>query len=192
MASYMLLVLVPPSEQDIEEAVGELIEPYSKWIELPPYKEYLKQWEINQEVWHYGIPKESLEQIARKMKERGGEVGVDEKGLYRLTTRNPQGRWDSWRVGGSWDGVIQGKRHSDGRVGHNLGQEHEQLQYNTCVVSQLPKFLSIYELVTPDGVWHSWGEWSKPSTLLFDHMVELTEITEQYVDHIAVCIECHF
>ena len=37
MASYMLLVLVPPSTEDIEEKVAELIELYSRWIKLPPY-----------------------------------------------------------------------------------------------------------------------------------------------------------
>lgn len=192
MAGYMLIVLIPPTEKDIKGAVEELIEPYSKWIRLPAYKEYLRDHEIDQVAWRHNISNNDLEQIASKMKEQDEGVGLDEKGIYRLTTRNPQGRWDSWRIGGVWDGVIQGKRRRNGGVGHNLGLEHELLRYNTCIVSQLPKFFLISELITPDGIWHSWGEWSKPDTTEFDRMIEVTEITEKYPDHIAVCIQCHF
>lgn len=193
MASYMLLVLVPPSTEDIKEAVTGLIEPYSRWLELPPYKEYLKQWEIDQVRWRHHLPADALEQIVGKMKEAGDEdVGLDEKGIYCITTRNPRGRWDGWRIGGVWDGYILGKRRRDGKVGDNLGREHEQLHNNSCIVSLLPRFFAIFELVTPDGTWHSWGEWSKPSVSSFDRMMELNEIVDQYADHIAVCLECHF
>lgn len=194
MASYMLLVLVPSSTEDIEEKVTELIEPYSKWIKLPPYKEYLRQWEIDQVRWRHQLASDALEQIVGKMKEAGDEeVGLDEQGIYRITTHNPLGRWDGWRIGGVWDGYIQRKRRSDGQVGYNLGEEHEQLHNNICLVSRLPRFFTVYELITPDGVWHSWGEWSKPGGFSsFNHMMELNEIAEQYADHIAVCLECHF
>jgi hypothetical protein len=146
----MLLVLVPPSTEDIDEKVAELIEPYSKWIKLP-HKEYLRQWEIDQVRWRHHLPGDALEQIVGKIKEAGDEeVRLDEKGIYSITTHNPRGRWDGWRIGGVWDGYIQGKKRSDGKVGHNLGREHEQLHNNICLVSRLPRFFTVYELITPD------------------------------------------
>lgn len=110
---------------------------------------------------------------------------------YPTDTPNPHGMWDSWRIGGDWDGWIQGKRRGDGR--DNLGSEHEQLRYNTCVVSQLPFGLDFTEIVTPDGIWHSW--YIKPNRDLFRKRSEREEIEtllKQYTDHIAVCVDCHF
>jgi hypothetical protein len=196
MASFIAFVLVPPSvpvtQRDIEEAVEQLITPYSRWLEVPEYRKYLNDLEINQVRWSHNIARDDLEQIVQKLKEKDDNVGIDEKGVYRLTTRNPQGIWDSWRIGGRWDGVIQGRSRSDGKLRDNLGPEHQQVRYNTCVASQLPKFLAIEELVTPDGIWHSWGVKRKPGVSSVDQLEQITTLVGLYPYYTTVCIECHF
>jgi len=74
----------------------------------------------------------------------------------------------------------------------SVNYSHEQLQYNKCIVAELPKFFLVYEVITPDGIWHSWGEWEKPMRSSFDQMIELNELAEQYAKYIAVCVDCHF
>src|SRR5579859_1694208 len=90
MAHYMVLVIVSPAEEDIEQAVEDLMEPYSRWLKLPVHKDYLEDHQIYHEASRYHIRGDELELIVSKMREAGNEdVGIDEKGIYRLTTRNP-------------------------------------------------------------------------------------------------------
>lgn len=160
MAHYMLLVIVSPDEKDFLQAVEDLLEPYSRWRDVPAYKDDLQDWEVSQEASRYGVRSNQLELLVSKRqedKEDSGDVGLDKKGIYRLTKRNPLGRWDSWRIGGRWDGYLQMKLRRDD-YGDNLGREHEQIQHNVCLMAQLPKFFVPNEIITPDGEWHSWGE----------------------------------
>lgn len=194
MSGFHALVLVPreTAEEDIEESVEKLIAPYSKWVEVAPYRKYLQQYEIDQVAWRNNIPPQDLEQVIAKLKEEEKDYDLDQQGIYYMTTRNPRGIWDGWRIGGSWDGIIQGRRRHDGRAGNNLGREHEQVRYNICVVSQLPKFLFITEIVTPDGIWHSWDMRGERGKGTLDKMEELTILLGQHPYDIAVAIECHF
>lgn len=77
-------------------------------------------------------------------------------GTY-LSTYNPRAKWDSWRIGGRWDGAVAGRRRRSGG-GFNLGRQHEELSGNVVPVARLPRGLTCFAIVTPDGDWHQEGE----------------------------------
>lgn len=97
------------------------------------------------------------------------------------STYNPRSRWDWWRVGGRWDGVIRNDpRESEN--GFNFADRHERPENNTRPTSELlPEGRAYLEalraaggerwrvpanvrdpfpfaLVTPDGEWHEKGK----------------------------------
>lgn len=191
MAYFRALVIVPPEEKNIKQAVHRLIAPYSRWIEVPPWKYYLRDSDISSLAHHHGIPSGNLEQLATKIK----NGGLDENGLYYLTTRNPKGMWDSWSIDSDWDGLVQKRRKYGKAYGWNIELEQLNPPYNTCLVSQVPKFHEFPEVITPDGVWHSWDikpAFSKFDVTWDDWYDKILTLMEQYADHIAVYISCHF
>lgn len=73
-----------------------------------------------------------------------------------MTTRNPNGKWDYWRVGGRWDGVIQGApRESEN--GFNFGKDHENIGNNFEFAGTIALQEPPFAIVTPDGQWHARG-----------------------------------
>src|SRR5262245_7463536 len=57
---------------------------------------------------HSGIPPTDLHQLASKMKDWEKEDGIVSDGrLARISTRNPNGRFDFYEVGGRWAGFLQ-------------------------------------------------------------------------------------
>jgi hypothetical protein len=75
---------------------------------------------------------------------------VNNRGLFY---NKVESRWDYWVIGGRCDGFVQGKSRVT-RDRSTYGPEHEQLQYNTCLASELPRDsdLSFEVWVTSDGV----------------------------------------
>lgn len=72
------------------------------------------------------------------------------------STSNPKRKWDYWRIGGRWDGAIQGKPRESDR-GFNWGDEHESLTYNLASAADLIEQEPPFAIVTPDGEWHERG-----------------------------------
>lgn len=84
----------------------------------------------------------------------------------RKTTRNPDSKWDWWRVGGRWDGAIFGKdeaKRRETRDGFNFDDVHQDVTRNRRRVGD---FLATCEggdawfpfaIVTPDGKWNEKG-----------------------------------
>ncbi len=55
---------------------------------------------------HNSKPNE-FAKLARLMPHwRGQPGGVDNRGLYSVSTFNPQGHWDWYEIGGRWDGIL--------------------------------------------------------------------------------------
>ena len=50
--------------------------------------------------------KEDLITVAAALSDEDDQYGVDEEGLYRLSTYNPQSKWDWYQVGGRWRGFF--------------------------------------------------------------------------------------
>lgn len=118
----------------------------------------------------------------------------------RRTTSNPRAKWDWWRVGGRWDGLIQGVvRLSSG--GFNSGPDHERIENNSRPVEDLlaeedEEVRTPFAVLTPDGEWHQsgamgwWGIVSdevEPS----DWEAQVRQLYHRYRDCLAVAIDCH-
>jgi len=155
---YFHVVLIDPqelgeqiAEKDIENKVEHMMAPYDEELEVEPYNIYLDEDAIKGMREHYQT--HDLAALALHMEDWDCEPGgVDSKGLYRVSTRNPQGHWDYWRIGGRWDGVIQNSpRESDN--GFNWSAVHETLPNNTVILKDTEHDIQCYSIVTPDGEW---------------------------------------
>jgi hypothetical protein len=141
----------------------------------------------------YNIPVTDLAALAKNVLAwtGQGEGRVDERGLYFMSSANQQGMWDYWRIGGNWNGVIQGKRRAMTVPGKN-GLEHEPLQYNICPVVELTPDIFAWHLITPDGHWHE-GDWGRASDEDREQWrATLWELLEQHRDCITVGVDCSF
>lgn len=153
MVHFTALVLLPPDVDDPTKKVEELLSPYDSNVEVPPYREYLDQQEVEREMEFLAkLPAEQLEAIAVDWEVSSNDLeglakarldwfeegGVDEKGSYQIVTYNPQGKWD-------WYNFITAEPLASGG----------SIPY-PCQVSELPKVIP-YAIVTPDGQWHELG-----------------------------------
>jgi hypothetical protein len=203
MAHFTVLVLLPPDTSNLQEKVEDLLRPYYSELEVEPYKEYLNQAEVVKEIERLvTLPKDTLEQLAAdweipsdKLEELAklnldwyeDEVaGVDEYGFYRMTTINPQGKWDWYRF-----------------IETEPRKSATPIRY-PCRVADLPKVVP-YALVSPEGQWHELGpelglEAFKRTYLHSNAQISEEEanwdlkvqaILNRYPDYLAVGLNCH-
>ncbi len=84
------------NDRELKEKVVNFLQPFDKWDEAhDPYREYLLAEEIKGIIKKYGIS-ESGEDINEKIVSKlpnwsGDNGGFDKEGVYRLTTKNPNG-----------------------------------------------------------------------------------------------------
>ena len=113
---------------------------------------------------------------------------------------NPDGRWDGWRIGGRWDGVLTGAPTErddggeDGEPSDEATSEREALRRNACPVRDLPEDRVPFAIVTPDGIWHAEGRmgWFGQPAELDPYGEDYYDwVREQYPDCLAVAVDCH-
>jgi hypothetical protein len=155
MAHFKVLVILPANTNNVEEKVRNLLNSYYSELEVEPYKEYLDQAAVEKEVKRLStLPKESLEKLAADLDVSSDNleeiaklnldwdedelVEADEHGFYRMTTINPQGKWD-------WYSFIEAE----------LRESATPIRY-PCRVVELPEVIP-YAIVTPDGRWYEAG-----------------------------------
>jgi hypothetical protein len=167
---FQVIVLVPSASEDVVAAVEHSMEPFDARLKVPLHKEYVPQDEIDYafEVFEpYGLKPGDMEGVLHALEEDSGcSGGIDEGGIYLITTDNPQRRWDSWRVP---DVPADIQRMPDVRRDHVTAA-----------------------ILTPDGVWHAVNE-DLPST--GDAQPVWCERAEpllaRYPDYLAVTVDCH-
>jgi|GEM_PF-2097096 len=155
MAHFKVLVILPPDTSNAEEKVRNLLSPYYSELGVEPYKEYLDIAAVEKEVKRLStLPKERLQKLAEDMEVSSDDLeeiaklnldwyedesaGADEYGFYRMTTINPQGKWD-------WYSFIEAEPR----------ESATPIRY-PCQVVELPEVVP-YALVTPDGQWYEVG-----------------------------------
>ncbi|GAP93635.1 hypothetical protein NIES2104_01420 [Leptolyngbya sp. NIES-2104] len=129
---------------------------------------------------------ESLEELAKMNLGWDAEIdGCDEQGEYRITTINPQGKWDSFVF-----------------IEQQYSESLSPVQYP--LVENLPDIIP-YALVTPNGQWLEAGdkigiqafirEQLNPEIPIFEEEIAwdttVREILDQYSDHLAIVLNCH-
>jgi hypothetical protein len=152
MGHTPIIVLVPLSVQNIEEEVERILAPYSLDIEVEPYKVYFEKDEIEHMARVYKI--ESLEELVQYIEDWSGysSGGIDEEGLYGVTTENPEGSWDYWQIGGRWDGCLKGE---------NVLPLADLLTLSKQDLKIIP-----FAVIEPNGEWHSTEATVSPEMLL--------------------------
>ena len=171
---------------DAQDAVDTALTPFDEALVVAPYRDYLDASEIEGMAEHYTISASDLQALAAKVEDwRGCKGGVDEHGLYALTTFNPNGRWDWYEIGGRWDRYIPGSRGNVIRVKTLL----KRRRLRRC----LP-----YQLVTPDGRWleREDAPWFGPLTDADRQneqrwFAEIRDALAPYPDHKVVCVDVH-
>jgi len=69
-------------------------------VESPQYKRYLDQKEIKKIAEEYKLSTDDREALVKHVQEYNGqgEGGVDDKGMFELSTQNPEGQFDHCEV----------------------------------------------------------------------------------------------
>lgn len=107
MSHFTVAVVVPKDEVvRLKEYLDEVMAPYDEQLECPPVKTYISGEDLEMMVSHYGTG--DLKVLASKMEDwNNTEGGSDINGLYHLVTRNPEGYWDWFAIGGRWRGYFK-------------------------------------------------------------------------------------
>jgi hypothetical protein len=172
---------------DPEAAVARALQPFDEGLEVDAYRDYLSASDIERMAAHYALPPTDLLGLARKMKDwRGGDGGVDARGIYAVSTYNPDGMFDWYEIGGRWDGYIKGSRHNviSARALHRS--------------RHLPQCLPYY-LVTPDGRWleHEdaplFGRPATPGQRRAERrwLAQVRRVLKLHNDRKVVCVDIH-
>ncbi|MGL4555395.1 MAG: hypothetical protein ACRC33_29860 [Gemmataceae bacterium] len=182
---HFLTYVFIPADADTDEAVGEAMKPYGDEFPVKPWKRYPGPRETGAMAKHYGLRRSASRKLAALMKDWcGHEGGVDERGLFALSTSNPDAKWDWYEIGGRW----QGKLPNDVASCHSLLLRPARLR------TLLP-----HDFLTPDGKWHAAeryvpGDWAigrfvrkSPSRWL----AEFTRALTRHRDHRIVCVDRH-
>src|ERR1700741_640239 len=103
---HYVMHVIHPADVDAYNYIEEKMAPFYEELEVPEYKSYYSEKEIaSAQKWYaekgYDEGDDSNELIPFSWD--GCTTYTDEKGVYKLTTWNPQGEWDWWVIGGRWD-----------------------------------------------------------------------------------------
>jgi hypothetical protein len=180
---YSTFVMIP-EHGDINDLVARALEPFSEDLEVAAHKQYLDPTEIAAIATHYKLKKTDSKKLTTHMEDwRGCLGGVDERGLFAVSTFNPQARWDWYEIGGCRDSHLPGNVLSV-----------QALLKQSDLKSLLPA-----ALVTPGGSWHQWetfvsdgwrtGRFERKSDRAW--LIEVRETLGSYPEHCVVCVDVH-
>lgn len=196
MTHYHTIVLINPDVKDVRAEVAGLLAPFDEKLQVEPYVVEMDQSKLEAMMDYYETA--NLAELARQMPDwikKEGLVEADK--LYYKTTDNPNSKWDWYRVGGSWDGILFGMDRSTASRAKRSAH-HESLEYNSRPVHELPGFESLdcYAVVTPQGDWHSrgrmgWFAISHGDISIDEWIRKGNSILADYKAAIAVSIDCH-
>lgn len=164
---FYVFVVVPSNTEDVVATVTRLMEPYELYREVPLHKEFVPEHEIQEVVTTFGVDAGDLEAVMAGLRDESGfECGIESGRIYWMTTDNPQGQWDSWRL--------------------------RSLRDDVWPVSVIPKDHVPSAIVTPDGVWHDLGDkWNMAEDEKIDVWKKAEALLEQYASCLGVMLYCH-
>ena len=169
---FLTIVVVPAETGDVVAALTRLMAPYDVERSVAARKEYVPQEELDYlvEVYEpYGLKRDDVDAVVAQLEEDTGfACGHDESGYWWMTTDNPQGEWDGWRL--------------------------QSLQDDSWpTTAALPEHLYSSAIVTPDGVWHDLGaRWDMNDEQAQALRARTAELLAQHPSHLAVALHCHW
>lgn len=196
MSHYHTIVLIDPDVRDVRAEIAKMLAPFDENVKVAPYPVVIDGANLEMMVSCYKT--DDVAEFAARMMDWKGRPGFVEDGkLYYESTRNPNSKWDFYRIGGRWDGTLFGVERTSDR-GFNFAKHHETLEYNMRPVKDLPDFdaLDCYAILTPKGEWLSvgrmgWWGMSHDEMTLDKYKSRFVKTLEEYKHCVAVCIDCH-
>lgn len=83
----------------LDSVINEIFKKFDINFKIEPYKFYVDIETIERMARRYKIDKENFKELAEKMEDwDGNKGGVDDSGLYAISTTNPNGHIDAWEV----------------------------------------------------------------------------------------------
>jgi hypothetical protein len=174
---FWAIALLPLDTAAVQTAVARLIAPYDQALSAPPYKKYVSEQAAKGHAARLGVPAGDLQTLAARMNTHYAATmhltthfQADALGVYVLADTNPNGKYKRWSL--------------------------NSLANDVWPVSALPRDLTPHAVVTPDGQWHAlfpniWGR--VPAAQDQQRITqEAYALMNQYPNHLAVRLECHF
>jgi len=160
--SYFNVCVLAKKDGSFEEAMqraSDMLATFDINKKVEPYKFYISEDEILNIADHYKIDSSNLVALAEKLEAWNCEQGCgDEKGLYCISTKNPDGHLDGWCL-------IDEVRNIDrGRLLFGEGGEEKNCK----------------AVVTPEGEWFS-GPWIYNANLTKEQEGELNAWNKKVV-----------
>lgn len=185
-----------------EPSLNELLQ---RFAALPSEAQTDQQWEsmirphrdLERQIWRERFSDEFRNQPNADCPRCGGAG-------ERTTTYNPNSKWDWWRIGGRWDGVIKGldvaEERRDDERDINLAPLNEQPENNRARLGDLLSgdelLFTPFAVLTPDGAWHDpgqmgwWGIVTNAATAA-DWEATVRLIYQRYANHTGIVVDCH-
>lgn len=164
---FPVMVLVPKDTTLVLESVGRLMEPYNVARKAPPHKEYVPKDEIDYIIEVFGLEATDADAVLAELEEDSGfSGGIDEEGIYLMSTDNPEGHWDTWRI--------------------------RDLREDVHHVADMPRDHAPAAVVTPDGIWHDLdAALTSQEDVQASRWKQAEVLLAQYPAHLAVTVHCH-
>jgi hypothetical protein len=116
MHYHNVFLIKSADKKSAVEQTKKFLEKFDENLEVAPYKEYLSDTEFKRMQDYYstegkgkekatalGINTANKQDLIGLLEDWDGNAGgIDEKGVYYIRTRNPQGEWDWYTIGGRW------------------------------------------------------------------------------------------
>jgi hypothetical protein len=188
-----------PEHGDINDLVARALEPFSEDFQVPEYKRYLDPTEIVVMATHYKLKKTDSKKLATHMEDWCGCLGgVDERGLFAVSTLNPRARWDWYVIGGRWDGAVLGHLTRHDPYDETRAQQNVILSAALAGAPYLTEWLP-HSVVTPEGSWHEretlvvegWMKWRLETKDDAAWLREVRGVLETFPDHRVVGVDIH-
>lgn len=114
MTHYRVLVCLKPG-QALEEALA----PFDENLDVAPYREYEEgepgeQWYWDAEDGQHPTWPQVVGVWNAKYGDEGEMLLDDDGRAYRMSTSNPNAKWDWWKVGGRWPALMRVSAAHDG------------------------------------------------------------------------------
>jgi hypothetical protein len=203
MTHFLAFVLIPPDVEDIHTKIEELMAPYYEEREVEPYKEYISPEMINSLALKFKTGTDFLALLEHLKQDVGwNEVGLDEQGIYEITTFNPRPMWDYWYYSGGK--YLFGETIWKECLAKNEAQHgaDEPFECNSCPVADLPTEAYTFPaaIVSPDGLWYDLTDfgWKLLKGDSLDNQIAnskwqglVRELFQKHADCLAVSVHCH-
>jgi hypothetical protein len=206
--ALLILPREPSDDDDLEELLCALLDPFAIDFEPAPVRNYASQ-EVLIDLLagvpvDFGDPAHVVSVLRDVLLNQGWDaddvamVGFDDEGIYMVTMENPDTRWEWMRLGGRWAGHLHLKPNA-GNSFLGLDMLHNPRDFqgraDACRVGDLePGFIPRVHDVLGEGVWREVTDRSEHhNTLPPDPdpwIIELLETAQpdQWVAVVDYCI----